>query len=79
MGSISSYIMPLVINSLGGGHSHTHTHTQTHTYTYRHPDKNNLKKPPTAGRYAPGLKILLKIIDHDQSIIDNREASTIHS
>ena len=27
MGSISHYITPLVINSLGGGHTHTHTHT----------------------------------------------------
>jgi len=26
-GSISHYIMPLVINSPGGGHTHTHTHT----------------------------------------------------
>ena len=29
--------MPLVINSLGGGHArkHTHTHTHTHTQAYR--------------------------------------------
>ena len=35
MGSISHHIMPLVINSLGGGHTHmqTHTHTQTHIHT----------------------------------------------
>ena len=26
MGSISRHIMPLVINSLGGGHTHTHKH-----------------------------------------------------
>ena len=32
MGSISHHIMPLVINSLGGGH----THVNTHTYAYRH-------------------------------------------
>ena len=25
--------MPLVINSLGGGHTHTHTHTHTSTHT----------------------------------------------
>jgi len=25
-GSISHHIMPLVFNSLGGGHTHTHTH-----------------------------------------------------
>jgi len=28
-GSISHHIMPLVINSLGGGHTHTHTRIQT--------------------------------------------------
>ena len=30
--------MPLVINSLGGGHTntHTHTHIHTHTHTYTH-------------------------------------------
>ena len=33
MESISCHIMPLVINSLGGGHTHTHTHTQTQTQT----------------------------------------------
>ena len=33
MRSISRHIMPLVINSLGGGH--THTHTQTHIQTIR--------------------------------------------
>ena len=33
MGSISHHIMPLVINSLKGGHTHTHRHTHTHTHT----------------------------------------------
>jgi len=36
--SISHHIMPLVINSLGGGHTHTHTHTDI-------ADKSNFKKP----------------------------------
>ena len=38
MRSISHYIMPLVIKSLGGGHTHTHTdtHTDTHTQTHTH-------------------------------------------
>ena len=49
MGSISHHITPLVINSLGGGHTHTRIH----------PHRNNTKKPgarwPKAG--APGLKI----------------------
>ena len=33
MESISCHITPLVINSLGSGHTHTHTHTQTQTKT----------------------------------------------
>ena len=36
MGFISHYIMPLVINSLGGGLTHAHTHAHTHTYTHKH-------------------------------------------
>ena len=31
MGSISHHIMPLVINSLGGGYTHTNTHINMHT------------------------------------------------
>ena len=41
-GSISHHITPLVINSLGGGHSHTHTHKHTQIT-----DKSNFKKPVT--------------------------------
>jgi len=55
-GSISNHIMPLVINSLGGGHTHTHTHTHAHTCAHTHTDiadKSNFKKPgacrPKAG------------------------------
>ena len=33
MGSISRHIMPLVINSLGGGHTHINTHTDIRTET----------------------------------------------
>ena len=33
MGSISRHITPLVINSLGGGHTHTQTHTHTDVRT----------------------------------------------
>ena len=33
MGSISRHITPLVINSLGGGHTHTHTNTHTDVRT----------------------------------------------
>ena len=42
--------MPLVINTLGGGH------TQTHTYTDDQ-HRINFKKP--GGRRAPGLKMLV--------------------
>ena len=49
MESISHHIMPLVINTLGGGHTNTHTHT------YRHPHRNNLKKPAMRQPHAPGL------------------------
>ena len=38
MGSILHHIMPLVINSLGGGHTHTHTHKHTNTHTKTHTD-----------------------------------------
>ena len=32
MAFISRHITPLVINSLGGGHTHANTHTHTHTH-----------------------------------------------
>ena len=58
MGSISHHIMPLVINSLGGGHTHTQTHTRAcackHTCTHTFVDRSNSKKLGKAG--APGLK-----------------------
>ena len=41
MGLISSHIMPLVINSLGGRCTHSNT------YTYRRLHRNNCKKPGT--------------------------------
>ena len=36
MGSILHHITPLLINSLGGGHTHENTHTCKHTHAYRH-------------------------------------------
>ena len=49
MRSISRHITPLVINSLGGGHTHTrkHTHTHTHTHIQTFTDRSNSKKPST--------------------------------
>ena len=41
------YITPLVINSLGGGHTHTHTNTHTHTHT-DDLHRINFKKPGAA-------------------------------
>ena len=54
--------MPLVINSLRGGHAHINTHTHTHTHTYRRPCRNNFKKPDTCRPAAstPGIKICLQ-------------------
>ena len=34
--SYEIYIMPLLINSLRGGHTHIHTHAHTHTRTHTH-------------------------------------------
>ena len=48
---ISCHIIPLVTNSLKGGHTHhihTCTHTHTHTHTHMHSDfadKKHFKKP----------------------------------
>ena len=36
MDFISYHIMPLVVNSLEGGHTYTHTQTHTHTHTHTH-------------------------------------------
>ena len=58
MGSISCYITPLVINSLGG--------RDTYKHTYRHLHRNNFKKPgerwPQAGTHldSPDLKTACK-------------------
>ena len=43
IGSISCHIIPLVIHSVGGGH--THTHTIKHTYIQTFADRSNSKKP----------------------------------
>jgi len=45
-GSISHHIMPLVINSLGGGHTHTHA--------YRHRRQKQFQETSR----TPGLKII---------------------
>ena len=51
--SISHHITPLVIHSLGGGHTDTHTHSRIH------PHRSDFKKPGArCGRHAPGLKTI---------------------
>ena len=64
MGSISCHITPIVINSLGGGHTHTHKYTHTHTHTHAHTHTNTytevrietILKNEACGRRVPGLK-----------------------
>ena len=56
MGSISRHITPLVINSLGRGHTHTHARMHTNMHT-DDPNRINSKKPGVTGRRAPGIKI----------------------
>ena len=58
MGSISRHIMPLVITSLGGGH----TDTQTHTHTHCGQDQSiETRRAPAYGWRSPGLTILLEV------------------
>ena len=54
MRSISRHITPLVISSLGCGH----THTQTRTPTIR---TGSILRNQARGRRAPGLKILARL------------------
>ena len=42
--------MPLVINSLGGGHTYIRTHTQTHTHTDVHTETSLRNQACAAGR-----------------------------
>ena len=52
MGSISRHITPLVITSLGGGHTHTHT--------LRGQDQSKeTRRAPATGQRAPGLKAIV--------------------
>ena len=65
MRSISHHITPLVIKSLGGGHTNTHTHTCIQTLV----DRSNSKNQAHSGQAsAPGLKIkiLCTYYSHNQ-------------
>ena len=46
MGSLSHHIMPLVVHSLGGGHTHKHTCIRTFA------DRSNSKKPGVRPAHA---------------------------
>ena len=66
----SHHIMPLVINSLGGGDTHihtrtdTHTHTNTHTctqiHTYRDVSTETILRNQVCSHGAPGLKRIVR-------------------
>ena len=51
MGSISHHITPLVINSLGGGHTHKHAYRRLQTKQFL-----ETRHTPAAGQRVPGLK-----------------------
>ena len=54
MESMSHHITPLVVDSLGGGHTHTRAQKYMHTDIH---GQSNSKKPGTCcGQHAPGLK-----------------------
>ena len=56
MGSISRHISPLVINSLGGGHTHKHTNSHTNTHTdVRTGTISRNQGAPAAGQRVHGL------------------------
>jgi len=56
-GSISHHIMPLVINSLGGGHTHTHTYSHRRQKQFQ-----ETSRVPAFGQHAPGLKTLPQLL-----------------
>ena len=44
---ISRHITPLVIYSIGGGHTHTHTHMHTYTHMHKHTHTHTHTHTPT--------------------------------
>jgi len=67
-GSISHYIMPIVINSFGG----RHTHTCTHMHTYRHYGQKQFQETSCVPG-APGLKRrigIIKVLKQDEDTGD---------
>ena len=57
MGFISHHIIPLVINSLGGGHTHTHIHEHTQTDVHTETILRNQAHAGHTGQRAPVSKI----------------------
>ena len=64
MGSTSRHITPLVINSLGGGHTHINTHMHTHINIQKFADRSDYKKPGVQPAHAwfKNVKELLKAL-----------------
>ena len=62
MGFISHYITPLIINSLGGGHTHTHSSIQTFA------DRSNTRKPAA---HAWFKNLVLYAWPHKDSVLDS--------
>ena len=52
MGSISHHITPLVINSLGGGHTHTYTHRRQNQFL----ETRRALRALACSQHVPGLK-----------------------
>jgi len=68
--SISHCITPLVINSLGGGHTHTHTHTHMHD-VYSHHGQKQFQETSCAlafGWHTPVLKIPIMCIGENMQL-----------
>ena len=60
--------MPLVINSLGGGHTDTDTDTHSHTNKHTHADVCT-ETFLTNHEYAPGLKTICLAIRIDVTMV----------
>jgi len=65
-GSISHHIMPLVINSLGGGHIHTHTQAYSHCGQKQLQETSHA---PAEGWRMPGLTSWCISLSKNQALV----------
>ena len=57
------HITPLVITSLGDGHTDTHAHT--HKHTLRGQDQSiETRRAPACGQHAPGLIMIIYLVQY---------------